>query len=280
MVRRTAVVLGALLVVVAIVSTDRSTYPSPEVLWHADADRDVDLGDRTRFFGKHVASERWDRLTIVDDPTGRFGRVYQAGLSPEDLEAGDDRAELVGARLGEGEAELLLGVDHTSQGSTRDVWIGWRSLFGRDVVVDEDHPNDGNYMQLKGDSDCGGPTIGLTIKSGRLTLRSERYLDRTDGVAWEGPPMTELLDGSWHAFVLHVRFADDGNGELEVFLDGRQQVMTNGRTWIPFPTMCPADRYVRPKFGVYSMDEGIGTGPRHWIESPRIGTSFLSVVPR
>ena len=276
--RAITVVIGALLVAAVASRTDEST--SPDVFWHADADRDVDLGDRTNFFGKHVASERWDRLTIVDDPTGRFGRVYQAGLSPEDLEAGDDRAELVGARLGEGEAELLLGVDHTSQGSTRDVWIGWRSLFGRDVVVDEDHPNDGNYMQLKGDSDCGGPAIGLTIKSGRLTLRSERYLVATDGVAWKGPPMSELLDGSWHAFVLHVRFAKDGVGGLEVFLDGRRQLMTNGRMWIRFPTMCPRDRYVRPKFGVYSMDDGFGTGPRHWIESPRIGDSYQAVAPR
>lgn len=275
---RPTLVIGALLVV-AIAVSDQGARPEV-VLWHADADRDVDLGDRTLFFRKHAASERWDRLAIVDDPTGRFGRVYLAGLSPQDLDGGDDRAELAGALLGDGETELLLGVGDTSKGPTRDVWLGWRSLFGRDVVVDEDHPNDGNYMQLKGDSDCGGPTIGLTIKAGRLTLRSERYLEPTDGVAWEGPPMAELLDGSWHAFVLHVRFAADGAGELEVFLDGRRQLMTNGRNWIRFPTMCPADRYVRPKFGVYSMDEGTGSGPRHWIESPRIGTSYLAVAPR
>lgn len=275
--RRITLVIVALLLVVLTASDHGSP---PGALWHADADRDVDLGDRTRFFRKHVSSEQWDRLAIVDDPTGRFGRVYQAGLTPQDIRRGDDRAELAGALLGDGSTELRLAVDDTPEGPTRDVWLGWRSLFGRDVVVDEDHPNDGNYMQLKGSSDCGGPTIGLTIKAGRLTLRSERFLEVTGGVAWEGPPMAEVLDGAWHAFVLHVRFAADGTGELEVFLDGRHQVMTNGRTRIRFPTMCPEDRYVRPKFGVYSMDDATGVGPRHWIESPRIGTSYLAVVPR
>ena len=50
-------------------------------------------------------------------------------------------------------------------------------------------------MQLKGDSSCGGPAVGLTIKYGRLTLRSERYLTATDGVAWRGPHRDQLLVG-------------------------------------------------------------------------------------
>jgi hypothetical protein len=28
------------------------------------------------------------------------------------------------------------------------------------------------------------------------------------------------------------------------------------------------------------MDEGIGNGPHHWIESPRIGSTYESAVPR
>jgi hypothetical protein len=269
--------LGILLLSVAG-SGGQTAYPEP--LWHADADADVDLGDRTRFFDKHVASDAWDRIAIVDDPTGRFGKVYEASLLPQDIDTGRQRAELSHALLGDGETELPLAARDTPRGDTREVWLGWRSLFGPDVVVGRDHPNDGNYMQLKGDADCGGPVVGLTIKGGRLTLRSERYLERTDGVAWAGPPMEELLDGSWHSFVLRVRFAADHTGELEVILDGRRQRMTNGRTQIRFPTMCPADTYIFPKFGVYSMDEAIGAGPQHWIESPRIGTTYLEAVPR
>jgi hypothetical protein len=275
--RAVTLLLGGPLLFLAV-SGGPAAHPEP--LWHADADADVDLGDRTRFFDKHVASDAWDRLAIVDDPTGRFGKVYEAALLPHDIDEGRQRAELSHALLGDGETELPLATRDTPRGDTREVWLGWRSLFGPDVVVDRDHPNDGNYMQLKGDAVCGGPVVGLTIKGGRLTLRSERYLESTDGVAWAGPPMEELLDGSWHSFVLRVRFADDHTGELEVILDGRRQRMTNGRTQIRFPTMCPADSHVFPKFGVYSMDEAIGAGPQHWIESPRIGTTYLEAVPR
>jgi hypothetical protein len=275
--RRASLVIGVLLLLLA---TSGRQGAHPEPLWHADANADADLGDRTRFFDKRVASDAWDRLAIVDDPTGRFGKVYEAFLRPQDIEDGDQRAELSHALLGDGKTELRLADRDTLKGDTTEVWLGWRSLFGPDVVISRDHPNDGNYMQLKGDAVCGGPVVGLTIKGGRLTLRSERYLESTDGVAWAGPPMEELLDGSWHSFVLRVRFARDHSGELELILDGRRQRMTNGRTQIRFPTMCPADTYIFPKFGVYSMDEAIGAGPHHWIESPRIGRTYLEAVPR
>ena len=56
--------------------------------------------------------------------------------------------------------------------------------------------------------------------------------------------------------------------------------MTNGGYRINFPTVCPDDQQVYPKFGVYGMDEGIGAGPAHWVESPRIATTAASAVPR
>ena len=56
--------------------------------------------------------------------------------------------------------------------------------------------------------------------------------------------------------------------------------MNNSENRINVPTVCPNDTYVYPKLGVYSMDVAEGTGPRHLIESPRIGTTYNSVVPR
>lgn len=256
-------------------TTAPTITPSGDALWHANADVDVDNGDHTRFWKKAVDSGNMARLSIVDDPSGRFGKVYRANLSVAEIESGDNRAEFAQALLGDGDTKLPLGVT-----GTQNVWFGWRSRFGRDIVIDPSHDNDGNYMQLKGDSSCGGPAVGLTIKYGRLTLRSEQYLTATEGVAWNGPAMSSLLDGRWHDFTLHVQFAKDSTGYLEVWLDGVRQTMVNGGTRINFPTMCPNDSYVFPKLGVYGMDHAIGVGPVHWIESPRIGTSYQSVVPR
>jgi hypothetical protein len=248
-----------------------ATTTSP--LWHADADRDVDRGDSTLFWKKESHDD--SRLIMVDDPLGRFGKVYRANLTATDVNSGNNRSEFAQALLGDGSTKLKL-----ANPGTTNIWFGWRSLFGRDVLVDPDHSNDGNYMQLKGDSSCGGPAIGMTVKEGRLTLRSELYLPGTDGVAWNGPAMSSVLDNRWHDFLLHVNFAKDSTGYLEVWLDGQAQVMTNGSTRISFPTVCPNDTYVYPKLGVYGMDEGIGAGPVHWIESPRIGTTAASAAPR
>jgi hypothetical protein len=265
-----------------VVPTTEAPDPAPtaDAMWHADADADADAGTTTRFWRKEVASDDMSRLRVVDDPAGQFDEVYQAYLTPSEIDDGFKRAEFSQALLGDGSTKLRLGVEDTPEGSTENIWFGWRSLFGGDVAIDEDHSNDGNYMQLKGDSSCGGPAIGMTIKFGRLTLRSEQHLDEYDHAAWNGPRMSTLL-GSWHTVVLHVQFSKDASvGYLEVWFDGRRQIMSNGENRIYFPTVCPDDTYVYPKLGVYGMDDAIGDGPAHWFESPRIGTSYEAVVPR
>lgn len=254
-----------------------------DLLWHADADADIDNntdfnGEDTLYWGKEVTSGDWSRLSIVNDPIGVYGDVYSAYLTQADLAAGDNRAEFAQAYLGDGNTKLKLGIPDSAAGSTEDIYMGWRSLFGSDVLIDPDTANNGNWLQLKGDSSCGGPAIGLTIKYGHLTLRSEQYLIEYDKIAWNGPLMADVADADWHDFVLHVRFSKDASvGYLEVWFDGVAQTMSNGQTRIYFPTMCPNDTYVYPKMGTYSMDGG---NPQHLIESPRIGLTYASAVPR
>lgn len=253
---------------------------SPEPMWHADADSDVDSGGNTRFWKKEVASGDLSRLAIVDDPKGLYGKVYRAFLTPAEISAGSKRAEFSQALLGDGSTKLKLAVPSTPKGSTEEIWFGWRSLFGKDIVVSSSHSNDGNYMQLKGDSSCGGPAIGMTIKYGRLTLRSEQYLPQYNDIAWNGPALSTLLD-AWHSFVLHVKFSKDASvGYLEVWLDGAPQTLINGQKRLYFQTVCTNDTYIYPKLGTYGMDSATGGGPYHWFESPRIGTTYDAVVPR
>lgn len=255
------------------------TFPEP--MWHADPEIDVASGNRTKFFRRQVTNDNFERLVIVDDPKGIYGKVYRANLTPEDINSDVNRAEFYQALLGDSSTRLKLANDSTPKGSTQDIWFGWRSLFGKDVAVSSGRSNDGNYMQLKGDSSCGGPTVGLTIKYGHLTLRSEQYLTEHRNIAWNGPQMADILDDKWHTFVLHVRFSKDASiGYIEFWLDGERQQMVNGQDRIYFPTVCQDDTYVYPKMGVYAMDYAIGAGPVHWFDSPRIGTSYDSVVPR
>jgi hypothetical protein len=269
--RPTTLVLGALLVV-AVAGRDQGTYP--EALWHADADVDVDVGDSTRFWRKEITSGNLARLSIGGDPAGRYGEVYKAHLSAAEIERGHHRAEWRGAYI---DGKQIVFADVLPQ----ERWIGWRSMFGGDVVLDG-ADNGGNYLQLKGDSSCSGPAVGLTISNNRLSLRTLDGNEDIGGVErlWVDPLLLSDRMGSWHSFVLHVNFSKSSSGYLELWVDGVAQTMSDGTTRFEGPTVCPDDAFVFPKFGVYSMDDGIGTGADHWVESPRIGTSYLAVVPR
>ena len=243
------------------------------MLWHADADRDNDMGSHTLFMDKNTDALPTSRLSIVPDPLGLYGKVYRAHLTAADIEAGQNRAEWNEALLGDGDTELnLWGVDAPG---TTDVFVGWRSMFGGDLAL-TGSSNDGNYLQWKGDSSCGGPAVGMTVRNNRLTVRT------IDGnhLAWNGPLMSSLMDGRWHDFVLRVNFSKTSTGFVEVWLDGEQQTMLNGMSRIYLPTVCPNDTKVFPKWGVYGMDHGVGAGPIHWLESPRIGTTYAAAAPR
>jgi hypothetical protein len=251
-------------------TTTTTTLPPAggQLLWFANADTDTDAGSQTGFWRKEVTSGIWSRLSIVDDPLGLYGKVYRANLTAADIEAGDNRAEWRGS--------YVNGSSITFGTHGQELWYGWRSMFGGDVALTGSE-NDGNWMQLKGDSSCGGPAVGFTIRYNRLAVRT---IDG-DFLAWDGPAMASLMDGSWHDFLLHVRYGKPGTdlGYLELTLDGVPQAMANGQTRIPVPTMCPDDTHVRWKLGAYSMDVGVGAGPIHWTADPKIGTSAAAVTP-
>jgi hypothetical protein len=54
-----------------------------------------------------------------------------------------------------------------------------------------------------------------------------------------------------------------------------KQTMVNGLQRIYVPTVCPNDTKVYPKWGTYSMVSS--SNAIHYIESPRIGTSYGAV---
>ncbi len=243
-------------------------------LWHGNADIDVDRGDQTDCMDKETPGLSSDHLSIVNDPNGQYGKVYRAGLTASDINAGNNRAEWNEAFVNcNGNDEINLWGEN-GPGST-DVFVGWRSLFAGDYYLGG-NDNDGNVLQWKGDSSCGGPAVGMTIRNNRLAIRT---IDG-DYQAWSGPLMSSLVDGEYHEFVLRVNFSKTSTGFVELWLDGVQQIMLNGQTRINVPTVCPNDVKVYPKWGVYGMDVGVGAGPSHYLESPRIGLSYGAVVPR
>jgi hypothetical protein len=252
-------------------STTSTTVPpgGGSTLWLADADLDADLGDQTRCMDKDARNG--GELTIGLDPLGIHGRVYRAHAISD-----DDRAEWRHAFLDcDGDTRLnLWGVDGPG---TTDVYVGWRSQFTGNYAINTGSDNGGNVVQWKGDSSCGGPAVGMTIRYGRLSLRTiDGDPPGVEGLWTDTVPFSTRLN-DWTDFVMRVGFSKGSDGFIELWVDGVQQTMSDGTTRHEGPTVCADDVRVTTKFGVYSVPAGADA--YHWLEDPRIGTSYAAVAP-
>ena len=210
-------------------------------------------------------------LSIATDPQGLYGKVYKAVVFGDGTRAEWNEAY----RDCDGNNEInLWGANGPG---TTDVYIGWRSLFTGNFAL-TGSTNDGNVLQWKGDSSCGGPAVGMTISNNRLSLRTiDGDPPGVEGL-WNDPVLFEDRVDQWTNFVMRVNFSKTDTGFIELWINGQMQIMSDGTTRHEGPTVCPNDTKVYPKWGVYSMASG--SSPIHWLESPRIGTSFGAVVPQ
>ena len=263
--RRVWLLHAAILPVVVLAgctTTKSMIAPRPAAIWTADAG--TNGVSAWQGFQSPPA-----RLRITDDPAGLYGKVYIAYLLNGDTWSGDGtaRAEFYGT-------DLPNGI-HLTYVEGSDYYFGWRSMISRGNYY-SGSGNLGNLVQFKGDSDCGGPAVGLTLENSRVALRSE-----VSGIFWEGP-LASKFAGSWHSFVVHIHFSTGPTtGFVELWLDGVPQTFTDGTQHHVMATMCPADMYEYLKMGFYRGTKITGYGDGyHWIDTPRLGTSYGAVVPR
>jgi hypothetical protein len=250
-------------------TTTTTVPPGPGLLWHGNADIDTDRGDQTDCMGKDARNG--GTLTIGTDPLGVYGKVYRAHAVSDDDRAEWDRAY----RNCDGTTEVnLWGEDGPG---TTDVYVGWRSLFTGNYAINTGSDNGGNVMQWKGDSSCGGPAVGMTIRFGRLSLRTiDGDPPGTEGLWIDTVPFSTRMN-TWTDFVMRTGFSKGSDGYIELWVDGVPQTMSDGTTRHEGPTVCPDDNRVIPKFGVYSLPSSADA--LHWLEDPRIGTTYESVAP-
>ncbi len=269
-------------------TTTTTTTPPPAPLWHADPDADTGTSGDVDCMDEETGTLPATRLSLAEDPTDESNTVYKAELFDADLDAGQKRAEWNEAYVNcTNGANGVLNLWGTNGPGTTDVYIGWRSFFGSGVALDNQE-NDGNYVQWKGNTSCGGPAVGMTIRYNHLSIRTIDGDEEFGGVddAWVdtvamNDPETPRLD-VWIDFVMRVNFAKlaTGGGFIELWVNGEQQTMKGGGTRFEGPTVCKDDAKVYPKWGVYNMDPSPQpNNPTHYTDDPRIGTSYASVAP-
>jgi hypothetical protein len=251
-------------------TTSTTVPPSGTWLWWGNADTDIAGSEGSKCLGGEE-DESTSSLTIANDPAGRYGKVYRAETF------GTGRAEWANAyRSCDGSSRLdLWGAN--GPGST-DVYIGWRSYFNGNFALTGSE-NDGNVLQWKDDSSCGGPSVGMTIRNNRLSLRTiDGDPPGVEGL-WSDPALFASRMNDWTDFVMRVNFSTTSSGFIELWVDGVPQIMSDGTTRHEGPTICPGATRVYPKFGIYSMKSS-DSNARHWLDDPRIGLSYAAVVPR
>jgi hypothetical protein len=127
----------------------------------------------------------------------------------------------------------------------------------------------------------GSPPIGIFVdadSTGKNHLSLRRDATHNHDQVWLGP----LLDGLWHTVILHVRFATDNSGFVQIWYDGVPQHFNNGATQLNYITLEPGINWdgSRPNFlNINSYREG-GAFPgliTIYHGTPAVGDTFASV---
>ena len=262
--------LKTLAAAAVVVSLAVGGCADPNLLYAGNADIDTDLGSQTYCLGKDARDG--GTLTIGTDPLGQHGAVYRAHA------VGDSqRAEWENAYK-DCDGDTKVNLWGTDGPGTTDVYIGWRSQFTGNYAL-TGSTNDGNVAQWKGDSSCGGPAVGMTIRNSRLSLRTiDGDTDRggVEGL-WNDPALFASRMNVWTDFVMRVNFSKGSDGFIELWVNGAKQTMANGTQRFTGPTVCPNDTRVFPKWGVYSLTSGADAV--HLMDNPKIGTTYAAVAP-
>jgi len=157
-----------------------------------------------------------DRVQLVESPArqGRWAGRFE--VRPGDEVSGGNRAEVRTS----GDVRFVEGDEY---------WFGWSTGFS------EDFPNEdlwGIFMQLKNDG-TGSPPVEMSIQDDEIELKQST--PREGGYKFVESESVDIARGTWHDFVLHVKFSSDPEvGFLELWHNGKLlQPKMSGQTLRP-----------------------------------------------
>jgi hypothetical protein len=156
-----------------------------------------------------------------------------------EMDEGDTRAEVAGA------PHLLPG---------EDLYFRFKARLGENFPAEESGSIWGQLIwQLHHQGTSGSPPIALEIAGNGMGFFGLRGPSGT--FWWEGPS----VDTNWHEFVIRVNHATSKEvGFAELWMDGVQQTMTNGKARYYASTLLDAYNY--PKIGYYRDNDMVKPG--------------------
>jgi hypothetical protein len=260
-------VLAAVATWMTLTASPGGTAPRPEVWFSGDFETgglDGWIWDRPR----------GDSIQVVTHPVRKGRYAARVTLSPGDVAASKERAEL---KVGDQSLERVRG------GPGGEMWYGWSVLIPADYadppgdqfqILAQWHHRPAEAAKTGARYSVSGPPP-LTL---HFTFYQGRHLLSLIGRPSPGAPRRTLgalpvRKGEWIDLVFHIRWSTGDDGFVEAWLNGRP--LTPGK--VHGPTLYkPVSNYLR--LGLY-RGKGIPTTNHVFIDEVRIGSSYQAVAP-
>lgn len=234
------------------------------LLWEAN----TSLGTSV-FEGLNI-DEPGGTVTVVSDPLGQFGNVYQYFLPDETNGFGKERTESSGTDTN--------GVPFRMAYNT-EYYIGWRAMWNPMPI----NPGWVALMQMHGYGVTGqGAPLVLRAVNGDGNIYLQNNANGVDTNFWHTPFKSDV----WQGFVLHVFLSTNpAVGYTELWYNGVQQTFNNGQTRWYGPTWDNVggawqNSYNKLKWGCYRSGAMDGKGPADaYMSEAKVGTTFADVDP-
>ena len=158
---------------------------------------------------------------VVSDPLGSGQKVLELAVADSDRPysgASNPRADFESPGL-------------FKPGS--DAYVAIPLLIPSGFPVIDWHKGWYQVAELYGRPYGGSPPVGIGLTNYATGVNHLQLVDHYGKVWWQGPS----LDGRWHTLTLHVHFATDNTGSVELWYDGVAQKLINGTTKVNYPTL-------------------------------------------
>jgi hypothetical protein len=231
---------------------------------------EANTANGTSVFAGLDIDETGGTVTVVSDPLGKFGNVYQFYLPDEPEGFGKERTESSGTATNGVAFQMSYNTGY---------YIGWRAMWNP-MPID---PGWVALMQMHGYGVSGqGAPLVLRAVNGDGNLYMQANANGVDTNFWHMPFRGDV----WQGFVVHVFLSTNpAVGYVEMWVNGVPQVFNNGQTRWYTPTWDNADgkwqdSYNKLKWGVYRSGAMDGTGSADaYMSEAKVGTTYADVDP-
>jgi len=242
-----------------------SCYPAKATLyWEANTANGTGV-----FEGLNI-DETGGTVTVVSDPLGQFGNVYQYYLPDEPSGFGKERTESDGT--------VQNGTTFRPAYNT-GYYIGWRAMWNPMPI----NPGWVALFQMHGYGVSGqGAPLVLRAVNGDGNIYLQANANGYDTNFWSMP----FKQNVWQGFVAHVFLSTNPSvGYVEFWVNGVQQTFNNGQTRWYTPTWDNVDgkwqdSYNKFKWGVYRSGAMDGKGVADaYMSEAKVGSTYADVDP-